>query len=88
MEHSSVHIICAATHCFERSVMDTLVCDNINPLEQVCVRMWWWWWCIICFLQLERSALLAASVVHGCAIRDLVERACLADVNEALLTSA
>jgi len=31
---SALHVVLCATHCFERSVMDTLVRDNMNPIEK------------------------------------------------------
>lgn len=35
IDHSSLHIVCAATHCFGESLMNTVVRDNINPAEKV-----------------------------------------------------
>lgn len=35
VEHASLHVIIAATHCFDQSLMDTLVKKNINPIERV-----------------------------------------------------
>ena len=35
MENASLHIIMAATHCFDKSLMDTIVENNINPIERV-----------------------------------------------------
>jgi len=35
IEHSSLHIVCAATHCFGESLMNTVIKDNINPVEKV-----------------------------------------------------
>jgi hypothetical protein len=35
IHHASVHIVLAATHCFDRSIMDTIVQDNVNPIEKM-----------------------------------------------------
>ncbi len=35
IEHASLHVIIAATHCFDQSVMDTVVQKNVNPIERV-----------------------------------------------------
>lgn len=35
MEGSMLHLVIASTHCFDKSLMDTLVQDNVNPIEKV-----------------------------------------------------
>ena len=34
-EDVDFHVIIAGTHCFDKSLMDTLVKDNMNPIEKV-----------------------------------------------------
>jgi hypothetical protein len=34
LEHTTLHVIVAATHCFGSSLMDTVVCKNANPIEK------------------------------------------------------
>ena len=35
IEHASLHVIIAATHCFDQSLVDTVVQRNVNPIERV-----------------------------------------------------
>lgn len=35
MSHSELHIIIASTHCFDKSVVNTVVQDNVNPIEKI-----------------------------------------------------
>jgi hypothetical protein len=34
-EHASLHVVIAATHCFDLNLVDTVVQKNINPIEKV-----------------------------------------------------
>jgi hypothetical protein len=35
IEDASLHVILAATHCFDRTLTDTVIQDDINPIEKV-----------------------------------------------------
>lgn len=35
VDHASVHVVLAATHCFDKTIINTLVQDNVNPIEKV-----------------------------------------------------
>lgn len=35
IEHASLHVVIAATHCFDKTLIDTVVEDNVNPIERV-----------------------------------------------------
>jgi hypothetical protein len=35
IEGASLHIVVASTHCFEKNLMDTLIKDNVNPIEKL-----------------------------------------------------
>lgn len=35
IDTASLHVMLAATHCFDKSLVDTVVRDNVNPIEKV-----------------------------------------------------
>jgi hypothetical protein len=35
LEDASLHVVITATHCFDRSLLDTVVERNVNPIEKV-----------------------------------------------------
>eukprot|EP00039_Didymoeca_costata_P032748 m.39240 g.39240 ORF g.39240 m.39240 type:complete len:922 (-) comp9523_c1_seq2:101-2866(-) len=35
LEHASLHVILAATHCFDKTLIDSVIQGNINPIEKV-----------------------------------------------------
>eukprot|EP01128_Nolandella_sp_AFSM9_P006116 TRINITY_DN3077_c0_g1_i1.p1 TRINITY_DN3077_c0_g1~~TRINITY_DN3077_c0_g1_i1.p1 ORF type:complete len:991 (+),score=265.41 TRINITY_DN3077_c0_g1_i1:35-2974(+) len=35
VDQASLHVVIAATHCFDRSLMNTVIMDNVNPIEKV-----------------------------------------------------
>merc|ERR1712217_420155 len=35
IEQASLHIVVAATHCFDKTVTETVVQDNISPIDKV-----------------------------------------------------
>lgn len=35
VEHASLHVVLAATHCFDKTVTETVVQDNVSPIEKV-----------------------------------------------------
>jgi hypothetical protein len=35
IESASLHVVVAVTHCFSKSLVDTVVQDNMNPIEKV-----------------------------------------------------
>lgn len=34
-EDASLHVVIAATHCFDRTLLETVIQDNVNPVEKV-----------------------------------------------------
>jgi hypothetical protein len=35
IDDASLHVVIAATHCFDRTLLDTVIQDNVNPIEKV-----------------------------------------------------
>jgi len=35
IDQAALHVVIAATHCFDKTLMNTLIQDNINPIEKV-----------------------------------------------------
>src|SRR6185369_6443003 len=35
IEDASLHVVIAATHCFDRTLLDTVIQANVNPIEKV-----------------------------------------------------
>merc|ERR1719498_1387900 len=35
VDYASLHIVIAATHCFDKALIDTVIQDNVNPIEKV-----------------------------------------------------
>jgi len=35
LSHAALHIVIAATHCFDKTVTETVVQDNVNPIDKV-----------------------------------------------------
>lgn len=35
IDHASLHVVIAATHCFDRTLLDTVIQGNVNPIEKV-----------------------------------------------------
>eukprot|EP00913_Durusdinium_trenchii_P029563 g27711.t1 len=37
LSHATLHIVIAATHCFDKTVLETVVQENVNPIEKEAV---------------------------------------------------
>ena len=35
MASAALHVVMGATHAFDESLLDTVVCGNVNPIERV-----------------------------------------------------
>lgn len=35
IEHATLHVVVAATHCFDKTLVDTVIQGNVNPIEKV-----------------------------------------------------
>ncbi len=35
IDDATLHVVIAATHCFDRTLMDTVIQDNVNPIEKL-----------------------------------------------------
>ncbi len=35
IDHASLHVVIAATHCFDKTLLDTVIEENVNPIEKV-----------------------------------------------------
>ena len=35
IDHAALHVVIAATHCFEKTLMNTVIQDNVNPIEKL-----------------------------------------------------
>ena len=35
MSHAELHVVIASTHCFDKSVVNTVIQDNVNPIEKI-----------------------------------------------------
>jgi hypothetical protein len=35
IDHASLHVVIAATHCFDKTLLDTVIQGNVNPIEKV-----------------------------------------------------
>lgn len=35
VDHASLHVVLAATHCFDKTILETVIQDNVSPIEKV-----------------------------------------------------
>jgi hypothetical protein len=35
IDHATLHVVVAATHCFDKTLLDTVIQGNVNPIEKV-----------------------------------------------------
>lgn len=35
LDHASLHVVIAATHCFDKTLLETVIEENVNPIEKV-----------------------------------------------------
>merc|ERR1719265_8344 len=35
VDHASLHVVLAATHCFDKTILETIIQDNVSPIEKV-----------------------------------------------------
>jgi len=35
VDQASLHVVLVATHCFDKTLVETVVQDNVNPIEKV-----------------------------------------------------
>jgi hypothetical protein len=35
VDHASLHVVMVATHCFDKTLLETVIQDNVNPIEKV-----------------------------------------------------
>lgn len=35
LDHASLHVVIAATHCFDKGIVDTVIQDSVNPVDKV-----------------------------------------------------
>lgn len=35
IDHAALHVVIAATHCFDKTIMNAVIQDNVNPIEKL-----------------------------------------------------
>merc|ERR1719330_889026 len=35
MSHAELHVVIASTHCFDKSIVNAVIQDNVNPIEKI-----------------------------------------------------